>query len=513
MRGWGLTAIVGLGLWLGPGASASAADFYVDRDVADGSVTCTLASPCETIAEGIALADASDLTTDTVHVGRSAAAYAVGVTIPDTPMTLIGGDFNAGTDGPTSIIDGNASAGISFTFASGTPRTVTGLTIRGGDGGPTQSLNGGGTVAGITVIDNTFDEAAPALTAHISLNGSPQIIGNTIDGINNLGGDSTLGMIIDVGISGAPTITGNTIDGVERPIYILGNNNTTTSIAENTLEVAGQDSNPEAGISLIDATGIMRDNLITGDAVTPGDNGIYSQTGTGAPLQLQRNQIYGLAESGVALNTDDPVSLNGDVIAFNAGAGVTDFITPAPLTISNATLFNNTLAEVFIDDTGSVNIDSTIIGPQGVIEAGGPSAVCTSTFSRGPTPNPGICSYATTASPLFTGFALDGTGFHLTANNPALIDMGNPAAAAGTDRDGDSLLIDGLANSSCAPRRDIGADEVTGLSTDCPPPAAATPGPTGQRAAALKKCKKKKKKKKSGKARKKCRKKAQKLPV
>jgi hypothetical protein len=83
---------------------------------------------------------------------------------------------------------------------------------------------------------------------------------------------------------------------------------------------------------------------------------------------------------------------------------------------------------------------------------------------------------------------------------------GSPAINAG----GNCPATDqrGLYRGGVAGRCDIGAFEL-GATVSPPPGPAPAAGPTGKRAAALKKCKKKKSKK----ARKKCKKKARKLPV
>src|SRR5919205_540009 len=113
-------------------APALAADYYVDRDVADtGPDLCTQAQPCDQVSDAFALADANDGSADTVHVGRSNGAYGA-VTVPNTPLTLLGGEFDGGGPPATvSLIDGSSGAGVIFD-ASSFARTLDGFTIRGG---------------------------------------------------------------------------------------------------------------------------------------------------------------------------------------------------------------------------------------------------------------------------------------------------------------------------------------------------------------------------------------------
>ena len=106
-----------------------------------------------------------------------------------------------------------------------------------------------------------------------------------------------------------------------------------------------------------------------------------------------------------------------------------------------------------------------------------------------------------TAAPLFTDA---GSGlFHQAVGSPT-IDAGAAVDLMGSaDIDADPRTV--------AATPDIGADEFVPIPPSTPP--VVTPAPTGQRAAALKKCKKKFKGKAKAKKRKKCIKKAKKLPV
>ncbi len=507
--------IAGVAIWLGAVAPAFAADFYVDPDTGPFPMNvCTMAEPCQTIQQGVDRAD-DDPTPDTVHVAPD--TYAESVSITNSPMTLLGGG------GTTTVVDPVVGAG--FSIDGGTSaRTVQGFRIFGAPNSLSATA-----VSGVSVIDNVFNDLDEAVSRHIDGVGSPLIMGNVIDASDGVSGtDSTIGISVSA-TSGtkSPQIIDNEIAGAGTSISITGDDATTILVAENTLEVADtQSATTQGGIALNDASGVIRDNRIVPDSSSPPmgtTKGIFNasaadSTGT---IQMARNQIYGLS-IGVDPLADDPLTMNGDIIAQNGVSGVDDSTTPNSLMIFNATLFNEAGPDVRLDGAGSVTIDSTIIMSSNGVQADGDpgTPTCTSNFNRGPGPAD-LCADATTAFAQFSSQTSDGTGFHLTANNPTLIDMGNPATTTGTDRDGDPFALDGITDSVCNARRDIGADEVVAAPSSCPvppptpptTPAATPPTPppaaTGLRAAALKKCKKKK----TSSARKKCKKKANLLPV
>jgi hypothetical protein len=165
------------------------------------------------------------------------------------------------------------------------------------------------------------------------------------------------------------------------------------------------------------------------------------------------------------------VTLNGDVIADNAGPGIYLQNAGSDLTVTNATIWHNDntnlVGEILIGDTSTVSLDSTIVGDDGVGAAAG-TPTCTAVFSRGPAVSD-ACNgqFATNAAPSFVNAAT--RDFHLTpSGNASLIDLGNPAEPTlGLDLDGEPRAVDGIPDGNCAARRDIGADEVAGLSGDC----------------------------------------------
>ena len=509
----GLTA--GIAFWLAAVSPASAADYYVDLEGPDPDDFCLVADPCNSIAEAIDLADTNP-NLDTIHVAPSVTPYPT-VTVPNSPMTLVGNDY-AGVGGGTApvVIDGVAARGVQFS-AGAALRAIRGFTIRGGDSNPVVDSSLGGTGTNITVQNNVFDDAGAGVNFQLDLDGSPAILGNTFTGAPDNTGPSNG---IRVESAAAPMITGNTLSGLVRAIDVTASPSADgTTISGNTVQLKRTDLFPSAGVFLQNITGTIADNTITGvdstGVATGSAAGIYAGGGVvlAETLALRHNRIFDIpgpvSSSGVNLVNQSPTTLSGDVIA----GSPTNIITTSLLTqlsLTNVTLWGATNAELLVSDGQTVAIDSSIVGTTGISDPG--TGTCASSFSRSPTA--GSCAFGI-GTPSFVDAA--GDNYHLTpAGNGPFVDQGNPGAPADPlDLDGDPRALDGLANGSCLPRRDVGADEVAGLSPDCTSPNPSATGPTGRRAAALKKCKKKKKKKKkqSAKKRKRCRKKAKKQPV
>jgi hypothetical protein len=497
-------------------APAAALDLYVDHDVAvTTDPACPALAPCKTIVEAVALADVSDASTDIVHVGLGS-TYPESVTVPDTPVTLLGGEYNFTGTGTQSVIDGGTEPAITLAFGE-LPRTVRGLTLQGGVAGLTDDTTlEGAASGGVTIENNIFNETGP-IDAFISLGGSPTIRGNTMVGFDHPGQWSNgIGMNSAI----APRIENNSISGVERSITIFGSTQQVT-ITGNTLEPTGDDapSTPGGfGIGLGNgAGGEISGNLITAALFSPPDAtaaGISLTSDGPGTRRLARNRIFGFPGSGVWVETVDPVTLDGDVIAANGGVGIRNTTTATSITASNVTLWGNdtvgTAGEIRAGATTSVALDSSIVGDDGVQVAGG-TPTCSATFSRGPAVS-ALCGgqFSTAAAPSFVNAAA--RDFHLTpAGNAALIDTGNPAAPASAfDLDGQPRALDALADSICAPRRDVGADEVSIPNSDClttsPPATAPKRCPEGKKLKKVKTKKGKKKKKCVKKKRKKKRK-------
>jgi hypothetical protein len=508
---------VGLVVGTAAAAPASAFDLYIDRDAPATAAPCTFNAPCQTIADGIGLA-AGTAAPDTIHVSRSAGTYA-GATVPDSPITLIGNDYDHTPGGTQTIIEGGAAPAITLS-AGLTARTVKGFTLQGGSTGPGTGVTLEGTGApNLTIEDNAFNETSP-LSTYVNLEGSPVVRGNTITGFddptqwaNGIGMDHAV----------APQIVGNTVSGIERPIVVFGGLSGTSQvrIANNTIQPSGNDApasggNPGAiGIDLgLGAGGEISGNLIfPGIGLNASASGVYFTSAGPGSRSLSRNRIFAFPGDGVRAETTDPVTLNGDVIADNDGAGISLTVAGSNAVATNATVWNNDASpglngEIRIHEMATLALDSTIVGDDGVrATVGTPS--CTAIFSRGPAGSERCQGqFATNVTPSFVNAAT--RDFHLTpTSNTALIDMGNSAAPAfAFDLDGQARALDGLPDGACAPRRDIGADEAPGLSgTDCPPATPLTPAtracPKGKKLVTVKKhgkkkkkCKKKRRKKK-----------------
>jgi parallel beta helix pectate lyase-like protein len=494
-------------------AVASGANTFVDKDTGNNANSCLLATaPCQTIGGmtgGLSKTGAGN----TVFVDPAATAYSENVTL-DSGRSLAGSDFGT-IEGGQPIVDGDVGIAINVAGAAG---TIQGLTIQGATG---VALDQPATVTGDT-FNETADDAvmvnasAPAGTSLVS--------GNTFTGNTGATIDQT-----GVLASSAPLqITGNQFNGVSNAIEPVGDGADAT-ISGNTISGVHQGTFTGEGIYVnSDPNPTIVGNLIN----APGSgaiNGILVNENTGTAPQtgavLRRNRILGnFSASFRADETTAPVSLDSDLIAGNTGGfGVSsnDF-TPFGAAQGDVALTNVTLADnsqdIALQDT-AIAIDSSIV--QDLISSVGTIA-CTITFSRGPTTTPGgngCLNFQTSAVPAFAG----ASDYHLqsSASNLAnLIDHGNPAAPANPlDLDGNPRAIDIDGACPLNQVRDMGAYELQVSQPSCagptspspspsPSPLPVTAGPTGLRAAALKKCKKK-----HGQARRKCKKRANLLPI
>jgi hypothetical protein len=460
-------------LSLGGTASAGAADYYVDLEATDPDDVCVLADPCNGIEEAIDIADA-DTVPDTIHVGPGLSPYP-SVIVTNSPMTLVGDDYAGVGGGTTTVIDGGPDTGVILNAGAGT-RTIRGFTIRGGDIAATsQSLQA--LISNTITVgpDNVFDDADVDVDRLIDLEGgSSRVTGNTFSGADL--GETQVG-ISYTGAGPSPEIDHNAMTAFFNGIVVNGPAN--ANIHDNT--IAGiYDSGIfiPAGIMFANASGTVARNQILGDPGNTSGNGIRTSVSaaTGTPLTISRTLVSGFADNGVNLAGKDNAIVNDSVLVKN-GTGLASFLDPADpsnLTVVGSTIADNTFVrQMYMDDT-SLILDSSIVG-SGVsanddIERVGTS-ICSIAFSRGPTlaaGSPTDCNdFQTTALPAF-GNTVD---YPLTLANPALIDAGNPAAPASpVDFGGDPRALDGIANGSCLPRRDIGADEVVTANADCSPP-------------------------------------------
>jgi hypothetical protein len=361
-----------------------------------------------------------------------------------------------------------------------------------------------------TFVGNTFDDDVdPGGFPNLYIAGGS---GESIVVQNNAFSDPTaaddqLGIQAAMTGTGTTTISGNTFNGFWKGIQVTGGSGT-QQISDNTItgvHVHGASMLPGAGIWLEGASTVsLTHNLIQ----QPGAGstlGITSNPPAGVlNVEMKRNRVYDHTY-GVDLTETTSLTLNGDVIANNAGLG---FSTREGATtgLGNADLRNVTVwgngSDVNLD-TADLTLDSSIV-EDSVATSNSTvdpfeDPVCTITFSRGPVMNPGqldgCANFQTTAAPGFVDPTAGINNFHLTMGSP-MIDMGSTIAPPpGTlDVDGDPRVVAGVCGGTA--RADIGADEFV---PDCTPPAGpATPtlnppaaGPQGANVKKKKKCKKK----------------------
>lgn len=206
-------------------------------------------------------------------------------------------------------------------------------------------------------------------------------------------------------------------------------------------------------------------------------------------------------------NNDDPIDVDADHVTIVGGGASTTGVRA----IGNSTIAGENAT---LDLTNSV-----ISGPAKTLFVGadnGETATMTTNYSNYSPPtgadvdsdldDMGATGTATLTetnrSNLVPGFVDPAMGdYHLLPTSP-LLDIGDPAAAIGTDIDGDprGLSITGTCAGPAAGRRDIGADEFApAIPAGCDPPVV-TPPPvtplaqTPTPAPPAKKCKKKRKK-------------------
>jgi hypothetical protein len=483
-------------------ALASAADTFADASRPDNAGAClTQATACKTIS-GVDGAVAKASSGSTVHVEPG--TYAENVTLP-------GGISLVADSGHPTIAP---NTGIALTVKGGPAATIQGLTFSSNVTAQPELLLEDGAGSAI-VRDNTFLDPTPTsgdnqVGIRTTSQGAPQITDN---------GFSSLMLGIQVlppvaGVPGAPLISGNTFRGVhDNGTAIRVNSLSSHTVTGSTTAtlVGNLIHSPGAGQSV--GVQVLDGGSFSADAAAPA-----------AGLTMRGNRILGGIDGIQDLGARAPVTLFDNVIARTGDVVIGGAAINAAavnglggnLAVTNADLVDNANLALELENN-HLTLDSSI-ATEPILELG--TAGCTILFSAGPSTSGSSCqTFQTKEAPSFVDPATD--DFHLTAaGNAALIDHGNPAPPppGAMDFDGDPRAIDADGACPLDPVRDIGADEFNpGIPTCAPTGVGAPPGggvlgslgPTGQRAAALKKCKRKK----SAKARKKCKRKAKKLPV
>jgi hypothetical protein len=487
-------------------AVARASDTFADASRPDDNADClTPATACKTING--AVAKASPGSTVRVEPGT----YAENVTLSGG-ISLVAASGNS----VNPVIDPALGVGVAVT--GGPSVEVRGLTFALDEGAaPAVTLDDNAGSAMVT--GNSFIDRTPATSGQVGIRttskGAPTITGNSFQFLS----DAIEVASPAIGAPGTPLISGNLISAtpsfgegvlVESGFSQEVTGSTTAVVVEN---VIGGGTNESKGVLVLDDGSIVADPSLPGAGVT-----------------MVRNRILGGGNGLLDVGGRAPVTLFGDVIAKTGSAtdpphsainAVANASMGGDLTVTNADIVNNSDPAIELSDN-HLTLDSSIVTGSIVATDPDAAATCTITFSAGPTTSGNSCqTFQTTPPARF--LEPDNNDIHLNpALDLALIDQGNPAPppAGSIDLDGDPRVLDGACPIGAI--RDIGADEFNpGLLTCAPPPppppssppppgAGAPPSPaaSGQRAAALKKCKRR-----HGAARRKCIRRAKRLPV
>jgi hypothetical protein len=503
LQRFGWTASVALALLVAPSA-ASATDFYVNgttgSDVAGNSCQSPTGippnGPCQTIDAAIARAQDS--------AGNSV-LLADGDYVDNNGITLTSGITLSSSDGDVDPKPRVITTTITIDTNNG---SIDHLNIFGSTS-PNVQVQGSATIS-----DNAFTAVAlPPLSFDLRVGGEGP--DDTVVIQRNVFDDNGAGLQFAINRelgSGTVSILDNTISDFFTGIRVA--RGTAPAIRRNTI-TGTHDNGGMASGAAVDFLGgcgaAISDNRINSpEPASSTLSGIrLSTVNEGVCADLARNRVVGPFLVGLDLTDTASVTLDSDLIT-GAAVGLSTFDSAGPLgnvTATNATIFDNTVGEIQTQGA-HVTLNSVMTGDV----VAGSGGTCSISFSRGdvaagtPEDTSNCDDFQTAADPLFTG------DYHLMPGS-TMIDAGDPADPPGgaLDFDGDQRALSGAASCTLtAGRRDIGADEfVPAIGVGCPSAIPPVAGPTGQRAAALKKCAKIKSKRKK----KKCKKRARLLPV
>ena len=495
-------------------AAASAADSFADASRPNDNGDClTPTTACRTLNG--ALAKASPGSTVRVEPGT----YMENVTLSGG-ISLVAASGNPVIDPP---------AGVGVAVTGGPSVELRGLTFALDEGDEPALLLGDG-AGSVTVTEDSFIDRTPATSGQVGIRttskGAPAITDNSFQFLAGIQGGAIEVLAPAAGVPGTPRISENLISG-------------TSDFGAGILVHSG-DSEEVTGPT----SALVVENLISGGAddsigvlVNDFGSAVDVPSLPGAGVTMVRNRILGGGDGLLDFAGRAPVTLFGDVIARTGSATV----SPHPaieaaanaslggdVTVTNADIIDNSDPAIELFD-GHLSLDSSIVTRSilSIDPEGGPPN-CTITFSAGPTTSGDACQ--TFQAKLPSRFIeQDNTDFHLNPGlDGALIDHGNPATPppGATDIDGQPRSIDGDGACPLSPVRDIGADEFNPGIPTCspsvvtPPPPVVTPPPaknigemasvgkTGRRAAAVKRCKRRHRA-----ARRKCIRRAGRLPL
>jgi hypothetical protein len=530
-------------------ANAQAAGYVVDTTSANaGTLACTgAAADCSlpgAVTNSNATPGPNAITFDpTVFTGGQTISLTSTLGINNQSLTITGpGNLTldqTGTNLRVITIGGGITGGVS----------ISGLVVTGGDPiTPTGTVKGGGistdsdlTLSNVTVSGNKTT-AASAAAASVSANAG---------GIFNAGG-STLtvdhsvvsgNQVIATKTAGASTAfalgAGIQSDGPVQIHYSQISGNTATAVNSDLVGAGGAEADGggvRVGTALeIDHSTISGNTLdaqtssATGNATTQA-GGVLVHGGPDATLSLELSTVSGNRSKVVATPvTGSLTELGGGVQTNGAGNDTLTSSTIAdngPLPSSNSSSMTD--ANVRTDSAGTTTFANTIVAnPVGPTSTQCEGTMTSAGFNDEFPASPPTCGFATptdlTVDPMLGPLQNNGGPVQTMALLPGslAIDAGSNAAQTpaflAQDQRGSLRPVDfaGLANGT-GNGTDIGAFEAQKACATQSTPASTCPvsnppatGPTGKRAAALKKCKKQHSKKK----RKKCRKRARKLPV
>jgi len=421
--------------------TASAADFFVDRDTGDDAniaTNCQQANPCQAIGLGVTAATNAG-SGNTVKVDDSATAYDADNVSLFSGVSVVADEFVDGVESGDGrpIINSGASSAF-FVSIGGNAGTISGFRFEtNGGSGITASS---GPIAAI--IDNVFEDPGAS------------------------GGD--IG-VVTAATGSTPSISGNLFSDLLRGVQVNGGS---PAITGN--EFTGMRANGvAAGTGSLTLTGNFLHN--------PGLGGEGFRLGNVGPtnalsVSSTRNRILGGAGGIVVSDAVGPVSLSSDLIAGQSTAAISiadsDNSGDTGVAATNVTAVADPGATRDIDLDGAVlTLNSSIVGDQGINDLNG--GTCSIAFSRGPVTGPGCDGFQTTADPEFVDAI--GGDLHLLAGSP-MIDAGSTTAPGfgALDIDGDPRALDGDGACPLVKRRDIGADEFSIAQPTC-----STPPPSG----------------------------------
>jgi hypothetical protein len=451
-----------------PAAAAAANTYYVNGATGNDTYNCLAptgtgpAGPCSTVGGAVTKATADAQSGDQILVADG--TYAESVTLTNQ-MVLSSSD---GDTDPKPVVNGStvitgSGASIDHLELKGWPLS---LHIQGT--GPT-SITG-------NKFSETTDMSQDVLVQNAS--GAVTVSGNTF---TDDGAGTVQTAIGTQSASPNVSIEGNTVSGLQTGIWAV--NGVAPAIRGN--DISGTHDSG-IGISVYGGSPEITANTIHTPAPTNFPTGIYV-AGTNPPTgaTLRRNRIFGYTYGVLAVDTDLPLTLNGDLIAGSQQSGLQAIDSASPgggdVSATNVTIFDGVLTDVKANEA-LVTLNSSIVGLPVTKTAGGSCAI---SFSRGAAiGTPGDLTdcndFQTVTDPLFLSpgsSGVPGSNYRLQAGSP-MIDAGDPASPAGAlDNDGNPF---GLASTpSCAQtagRRDIGAYEfVPATGVGCPPPATAAP--------------------------------------